>query len=62
MESVEILLLACAFYWLIFSLTIKIDGKFIYCLLFKAIPFFTGVAVGLIAMNMMGWVNIWQIQ
>ena len=60
--EIKNLLLACSCYWLIFSLTIKIDGKFIYYLLFKAIPFFTSVVVGLIAMNMMGWVNIWQIQ
>ena len=57
--EMEILLLACACYWLTFSLTIRINGKFIYCLLFKAIPFFTGVVVALIVMNMMGWVNIW---
>ena len=56
----EFLLLACSFYWIVFALILNVKSGLLNKILFKVIPFFTGVVVCLIAMNLMGWVNIWQ--
>lgn len=55
----EILLLACGCYWILMSLMIKTKEWF-SSLLVKIIPFFTGVIVCLVSMNLMGWVSIWK--
>lgn len=55
----EFLLLACSFYWIIFALILNVKSGLLNKILFKVIPFFTGIVVCLIAMNMIGWVNIW---
>ena len=57
----EILLLACSFYWITIALILNVKSGLLTKILFKVIPFFTGVVVCLIAMNLMGWVNIWNV-
>lgn len=57
----EILLLACSFYWIVFALTLNVKSGLLNKVLFKVIPFFTGVATCLVAMNMIGWVSIWNV-
>ena len=56
----EILLLACSFYWIVFALILNVKSGLLNKILFKVIPFFTGLVVCLIAILFMGWVNIWQ--
>ena len=62
MNSMEFLLLACGCYWIMWSSTLNVKSGLLNKILFKILPFFTGIVVCLITMNMMGWVNIWQIQ
>lgn len=56
----ENILLACSLYWIVFALIINVKSGFMTKILFKVIPFLTGVITCLVAMNLMGWVNIWQ--
>lgn len=51
-----IALMICGVFWIAFSLVVR-TKNFISALCFKVIPFFTGLAVILCAMNLLGWVN-----
>ena len=53
----EKVLAVCAVYWITLSLITNTHGIWntIIC---KVIPFFTGLATLLCAMDMIGWVNI----
>ena len=49
-------LMICGIFWIIFGLVIHTKNS-ISAFCFKVIPFFTGLAVTLCAMNLLGWVN-----
>lgn len=55
----EYLLMACGVYWIIFGLTQK-TKNFQSSLVYKVIPFFTGVATCLCSMDILGWVSIFK--
>ena len=55
--TVGIILMICSLYWIIFSL-IQITQNFKSALVFKVIPFFTGLATMICAMNLFGWIGI----
>lgn len=57
--KMEILLMICGCYWIIFSLILN-TKDFKSGLLFKVIPFFSGVANCICAMDMMEWINIFR--
>lgn len=52
-----IILMVCGAFWVIFTLLIN-TKNLLSAILFKVIPFFTGFATILCAMDLFGWVNI----
>ena len=55
--NMEIILMVCGVFWIIFSL-IQHTRNLKSAIIFKVIPFSTGVATCLCSMNMLGWINI----
>lgn len=55
----EIILMVCGVFWIIFSL-ITITRNIQSAIVYKVIPFFTGLATIMCAMDLFGWVNIFQ--
>ena len=53
----EIILMVCGVFWIVFSL-IQNTRNIKSALVFKVIPFFTGVATIVCAMDLLSWVNI----
>jgi len=53
----EIILMVCGAFWIIFSL-LNNTRNIKSAIFFKVIPFFTGLAAILCAMDLFGWVNI----
>lgn len=53
----EIILMVCGVFWIIFSL-ITITRNIQSAIVYKVIPFFTGLATIMCAMDLFGWVNI----
>ena len=53
----EIIMMVCGVFWIAFSLIIN-TKNFASAIYFKVIPFFTGLAVIMCAMDLLGWVNI----
>ena len=52
-----IILMVCGAFWTIFSLLTN-TRNIKSAILFKVIPFFTGLATIVCAMDLFGWVNI----
>lgn len=52
-----IILIVCGAYWITYALTINTKSC-LSSMLFKVIPFFTGLANIVCAMDVFGWVNI----
>ena len=52
-----IILMVCGVWWIIFALLTKTKNVW-SSILFKVIPFFTGLATIVCAMDLFGWVNI----
>lgn len=52
-----IILMVCGAFWIIFSL-LNNTRNIKSAILFKVIPFFTGLATIVCAMDLFGWVNI----
>lgn len=52
-----IILMVCGMYWIISALIINTKNV-LSAILFKVIPFFTGLVTIMCAMNLFGWVNI----
>lgn len=50
-------LMICGVFWVALGLVVH-TKNFKSALCFKIIPFFTGLAVMLCAMNLFGWVNL----
>lgn len=50
-------LMICGVFWIALGLVVH-TKNFRSALCFKVIPFFTGLAVMLCAMNLFGWVNL----
>ena len=55
-----IILMICGVYWVFYSLTAN-TKNLPSAILFKVIPFFTGLATIICAMDSFGWVNIFKI-
>lgn len=53
----RIILMVCGTFWIIFSLT-QHTMNFKSAMFYKVIPFFTGLATIVCAMDLFGWVNI----
>lgn len=53
------ILTVCGLFWIIFALIVN-TRKFVAAILFKVIPLFTGLATLLCAMDLYGWVNIFN--
>ncbi len=53
----EIVLMVCGIFWIVFSL-IQNTKNLISAIIFKVVPFFTGLATILCAMDLFGWTNI----
>ena len=53
----EIILMACGSFWIISALMIS-TKNIKSAIFFKVIPFFTGLATIVCAMDLFGWVNI----
>ena len=51
------ILIICGVYWVIFSL-ITNTKSLLSAIIFKIIPFFTGLATIICAMDVFGWINI----
>lgn len=52
----EYILLICGIFWIVAGLIANTKNP----VLFKVLPFFTGVATCLCAMDLMEWVNIFK--
>lgn len=52
-----VILMICGVFWIALGLVVH-TKNFSSALCFKVIPFFTGLAVMLCAMNLFGWVNL----
>lgn len=52
-----IILMVCGVFWIISSLMLNTKG-WQSAIFFKVIPFFTGFAIIVCAMDLFGWVNI----
>ena len=53
----EIILMICGAFWIVFSL-LNNTRNIKSAIFFKIIPFFTGLATIVCAMDLFGWVNI----
>lgn len=54
----EIILLICGCYSILIGLVVN-TKNFISSILFKVVPFLSGVMVCLVAMDLLGWISIW---
>lgn len=55
----EIILMVCGVFWIIFSL-LNITKNIKSAIFFKVIPFFTGLATIVCAMDLLGWISIFK--
>lgn len=53
----EYILLVCGLIWIIFGLTMN-TKNFVSALVFRVLPFFTGVAACMCAMDLMGYISV----
>ena len=53
----NIILMICSAFWIILAL-ITNTKDIMSAIVFKVIPFFTGLAIIICAMNSLGWINI----